>query len=113
MESPGFINLMIGTERAGGLMTRTRTVSKIWSGTPRMEGPYPRHHDETGATTPRTTEQGVEGALQKVKKTVKPKKKEPRKIGKKKKEVIAEVMIAGRLQQGAPGPTSAAEGDKQ
>ncbi len=94
-------------------MTRTRTVSEIRSETPNMEGPYPGQHDEMKATTSKTTGQGVDGALQKVKKTNKPKKKESKKIGEKKKEVITEVMIAGRLQQGAPGPTGALEGNRQ
>ncbi len=113
MESPGFINPTIGTEQARGPMTKTRTVSEIQSGTPSMEGPYPRQHDETKAMTPKTTEQGADGALQKVKKTNKPKKKESKKMGEKKKEVIAEVMIAGRLQQGGPGPVGAPEGERQ
>ncbi len=94
-------------------MTRTRTISEIRSGAPSMEGPYPKQHGEARATTPKTTKQGVDGTLRKVKKMMKPKKKESKKISEKKKEVIAEVMIAGRPQQGAPGPVGAPEGDRQ
>ncbi len=94
-------------------MTRTRTVSEIRNEAPGMEGPYLRQHDDTKATTSKNTEQEADGALQKVKKTNKPKKKESKKMGEKRKEVIAEVMITGRLQQGVPGPTGTPDGDRQ
>ncbi len=97
MELPAFINPVIGAERARGPMTRTRTNSEMQSEAPSMEGPYLRECDESRTKTPRDTDQGTDGALRKVKKTNKPKKKESKKMGKKKKEILAKVMIAGGL----------------
>ena len=51
--------------------------------------------------------------MRKVKKTNKPKKKESKKMGEKRKEILAEVMIAGGLQQNEPGPTGTPDGEKR
>ncbi len=111
MESPGFINPAIGAERARGPMTRTN--SEIQREVPSMEGPYSRDYDGSRTETLRDTNPGTDGALRKVKKASKPKRKESKKLGEKKKEILAEVMIAGGLQQDGPEPTGAPDGEKQ
>ncbi len=99
LELPGFINPAIGTEQARGPMTRTRTNSNMQSEAPSLEGPYQLGCNESKAGTPRATDLGTEGPLRKVKKMNKPKKKESKKMGEKKKEILTEVMQAGGLQQ--------------
>ncbi len=81
-------------------MTRMQTNSEMQGEAPRLEGPYQPRCDESKTGTPQTTDPGTEGPLRKVKKMNKPRKKELKKMGKKKKEILAEVMLAEGLQQG-------------
>ncbi len=87
LELPGFINPAIGSERARGPMTRTRTNSEMQGEAPRLEGPYQPRCDESKTGTPRTTDPRTEGPLRKVKKMNKPRKKEPKKMGEKMLEI--------------------------
>ena len=80
-------------------MTRTRTGSKRQGEVPRLEGPYPPRCRVPRAGTPRTTDSGTEGPLREVKKAYKPRKKEPKRVGDKKKRVLADVLLTGGLQQ--------------
>ncbi len=94
-------------------MTRTRTSSERQGEVPRLEGPYPPGCDVPKAGTSRTTNLGTEEPLRKVKRVNKPRKKEPKKIGDKKKRVLANVLLTEGLQQDAQQVEDAPSGRKQ
>ena len=80
-------------------MTRTRTSSERQGEVPRLEGPYPSGCEVPRAGTPRAANSGTEGPLRKVKKVNKPKKKDTKRIGDKKKKVLADILLTEGLQQ--------------
>ncbi len=103
---------MIGAERARGPMTRMRTNSKMQGEALSLEGPYQLGCSKSETGTPRATDLGTKGPLRKVKKMVKPKKKESKKLGNKKKEILAEVMLAEGLQKGGSKTGDTPDGEK-
>ncbi len=80
-------------------MTRTRTSSERQGEAPSLEGPYQAGCNELKIGAPQITKPGTEGPLRKVKRVNKPRKKEPKKMGEKKKRILAEAMLAEGLQQ--------------
>ncbi len=80
-------------------MTRIRTSSERQGEVLRLEGPYPLECDTSKTGAPRATDPGTEGPLRKVKRVNKPQKKEPKKIGEKKKKLLVDAMLGEELQQ--------------
>ncbi len=99
MQSPGSTDPAADSEQAQGPMTRTRTSSERQGEVPRLEGPYPSGCEVPRAGTPPTTDSGTEGPLRKVKKVNKPRKKDTRKIGDKKRRAIADVLLKEGMRQ--------------
>ena len=97
LQSPESTDPAADNERVQGPMTRTRTSSERQGEVPRLEGPYPPGCEVPRAGTPRATDSGTEGPLRKVKKVNKPKKKDTKRIGDKKKKVLADVLLTEGL----------------
>ncbi len=94
-------------------MTGTRTSSERQGEVPSLEGPYLPGCDASETGTPRTTEPGTEGPLRKVKKVNKPRKKEPKRMGDKKKRILAKAMLAEGLQRDDQQVEDAPNGRRQ